>query len=240
MKKLSFVLLLIISLNSFGQASKWFVSFSTAPVFGGPAASLKKQMRTQGYDDNAESTFVIFGSGTTRYPRGEALAVLARGGKRISENKSLYFVGGISGTANIEGFKAEGYSNGIFGLFAGTYGKHVSVKYTSYQLTAGYQYSFQNTRAKLGVGPTVYLLHYRTDYNFSEKGKSQLSVTPGVSFMARIPLGREKKLFGIDLLFEGNMAPPVKMKSNSAESFQPKNANMFSFSTGLAFSFRRK
>jgi hypothetical protein len=238
MKKLLFALLVIINLNCFAQSNKWFVSFTTAASLGGPAASLRHQMKAQGYGDQSESTFVIFGSGTTNYPRGGAVTLLATGGKKITDKKSIYFAVGTSGTGTIEGFDAEGYSNGIFGLFAGTYGNHVSVSYTIYQLTAGYMYALSNSRTKLGFGPSLYLLDYGISENFASKEKHS-SIVPGFAFNTRIPLGKERKLIGLEMVFNGNMAPPVKIKSEHKEGFQPDNANMFSFNAGLALCFRR-
>lgn len=238
MKKLSAMLLVIINLNCFGQASKWFVSFSIAPVFGGPTASLKSQMRAQGYGDHDISTITILGSGDVSYPKGRSVSFLARGGKKIADRKSIYFVAGISEQATVEGFHSEGWTDGFWGLFGGTYGKHVSVAYTTYQVTTGYMYSFPNSRAKLGFGPSIYILNYGTSVNYAKKDNHS-SLVPGASFTARIPFGKEKNLFGIELVFEGNMAPPVKMKCDQADGFQPGNANMFSCNAGLAFSFRR-
>jgi hypothetical protein len=238
MKKLFSAMLLIVNLSCFAQASKWFVSFTAAPSLGGPAASLKSQMKNQGYGDQSETSLVIYGSGTTKYPRGGAVALLASGCKRINDHKSIYFVAGTSEKATVKGFDAEGYSNGFFGLFAGTYGNHVSVSYTTYQLTAGYMYSFSNSRTKFGFGPSVYLLNYGISENFAPKEKHS-SIVPGIAFNSRIPFGKERKLIGIDFVFNGNMAPPVKMKSNPKNGFQPKNANMFSANAGLALTFRR-
>jgi hypothetical protein len=238
MKKLFSAMLLIVNLNCFAQANKWFISFTAAPSLGGPAASLKQQMKAQGYGDQSESTFVIFGSGTTKYPRGGAVAVLASGGKKITDKRSIYFVAGISEKARIEGFDAQGYSDGIFGLFAGTYGNHVSVSYNIYQLTAGYMYSFSKSRTKLGFGPSIYLLTYGISRNFAPEEKHN-SIVPGAAFNTRIPFGKERRLVGIDFVFNGNIAPSVKMKSNYKEGFQPKNANMFSANAGLALSFRK-
>jgi hypothetical protein len=238
MKKLFSVMLVVINLNCIAQSKKWFVSFSIAPVFGGPSSSLKSQMKAQGYGDKSESTIDIFGSGNTSYPRGGSVALLARGGKKINNHKSIYFVAGISEKATIEGFHAQGWSDGFFGLFAGTYGEHVSVSYTTYQLTAGYMYSFSNSRAKIGVGPSIYLLSYGNTSNYI-KNETHASLVPGASFTTRLPLGKEKKLFGVELVFEGNMAPPVKMKSDHTDGFQPKTANMFSANAGFAFTFRK-
>ncbi len=239
MKKFFSVLLVIINIHCFAQAPKWFVSFSFGTAFGGPSASLKSQMKTQGYGDDAQSTFVIFGSGTSHYPQGGSIAFLAKGGKKISGNKDIYFVAGVSEKATIEGFKAKGWSDGIFGLFAGTYGDHVLVDYTAYQLGAGYMYSLANTKTKFGLGPSIYFLNYSVEENFSGK-ETRTSVVPGASFTARVPLGKEKKLFGTELFFDGNMAPSVKMKSNKTDGFQPKNVAMFSGNVGIAFTFRKK
>jgi len=236
MKKLFSAILVIINLNCFAQPKNWFVSFSIDPAFGGPSASLKSQMKAQGYGDHAESTFNLFGSGSASYPRGGSIALLASGGKKITDRKSIYFVAGISEKATIEGFHAQGWSDGFLGLFAGTYGQHVAISYTTYQLTAGYMYSFSNSRAKLGFGPSVYILSYGTSMDYHEKD-NHTSIIPGASFTARLPFGKEKKLFGVELVFEGNMAPPIQMKSDHTDGFQPKKANMFSGNIGLAFSF---
>src|SRR4051812_12449481 len=129
MKKLFPAILIVINLNCFAQTNDWFVSITAAPSFGGPSASLKRQMKAQGFGDQAESSFHIFGSGTTSYPRGGSVALLLRAGKKINNHTSIYFVTGVSEKATIEGFHAEGWDNGLFGLFAGTYGQRVSVKY---------------------------------------------------------------------------------------------------------------
>jgi len=232
-------MLIVINLNCFAQANKWFVSFSFGPAIGGPAASLKDQMKAQGYGDNLENTFVVSGSGTTSYPTGGgSLALLASGGKKITNHKSIYFIAGISEKTTIEGFHAEGWSDGFFGLFAGTYGDLISVSYNTYQFGAGYMYSFPKSRTKLGFGPSIYLFNYGISENYSPKEKHS-SIVPGASFNARIPFGKEKRSFGVELAINGNMAPPVKMKSDHTEGFRPKNANMFSANAGIAFSFRK-
>lgn len=231
-------MLVLISLDCFAQANDWFISFSGAPVFGGPSASLKSQMKAQGFGDDAESTFDLFGSGNTSYPRGAAVAFLARAGKKITGRKSIYFVAGISQKATVEGFKAQGWSDGFFGLFAGTYGVHVSMDYTTYQLTAGYMYSSSKSRTKIGFGPSLYVFSYSLSTNYANK-ESNTAIVPGACFTTRLPLGKEKKLVGLEFVFEGNMAPPVKMKTNNADGFQPKNANMFSANIGIALALRK-
>jgi len=238
MKKFFSAILIIINIQCFAQTPEWFVSLSIGSAIGGPSGSLKSQMKAQGYGDNTESSFVIFGSGNTRYPRGGTVTLLASGGKKLTDHRSIYFIAGISQKATVEGFDVQGYSNGIFGLFAGSYGNHVYVNYTTYQLTAGYLYSFSKSRTKIGFGPSVYLLQYDITENFSPKEKYS-SFVPGASFTARIPFGKQRKLIGVDFVLNSNMAPPVKMTSNRTEGFQPKKASLFSANAGLALSFRR-
>jgi len=238
MKKLISAMLLIINMNCFAQANKWFVSFSIAAVIGGPAASLKSQMRSQGYGDNDESSFDILGSGTTKYPRGGAGAFLVSGGKKTSERMTLYFITGLAENGTTEGFDAQGYSNGFFGLFAGTYGNHVSVSHSTYQFTAGCMYSFSNSRTKLGFGPSLYLFKYGISENYASM-EMHSSIVPGASFNTRIPLGKERKLVGFEFVLNGNVAPPAKMKSDHKGGFQPNSASMFSANIGFALSFRK-
>lgn len=238
MKKFFTVILIIVNISCFAQANNWFVSFSVAPSIGGPAASLKKQMKEQGYGDNEGSSFVIFGSGNTQYPRGGAIALLATAGKRINERKSIYFVAGLAGTATIEGFDAQGYSDGFFGLFAGTYGNYVSVDYNIYQFSAGYMYSFPRSRTQLGFAPTLYLFNYGIWQDYAPKN-SHNSIVPGIAVNTRIPMGKQKKMIGTDFVFNMNMAPSVKMKSEETKGFQPKTASMVSANIGFALCLRK-
>jgi len=237
MKKILSFLLIIVNLNCFAQDHKWFVSFSVAPSIGGPAASLKSQMKDQGYGDEKVSSFNIFGSGNTQYPRGGAVALLVSGGKKISDRKSLYFVTGLAGTATIEGFNTKGYSEGFFGLFAGSYGDQVYVKYNIYQFTAGCMYSFSHSRTQIGLGPSFYAFNYSISDNYMSGGKHN-SIIPGASINTRIPLGKQRKLVGLEFVTNINIAPAVKMKSDHTEGFQPKNASMCSANIGVALSFR--
>jgi hypothetical protein len=237
MKKFFSVILIIVNINCFAQANKWFVSISYAPSIGGPAASLKSQMKEQGYGDEEVNSFDIFGSGNVQYPRGAAVALLATAGKKISDHKSLYFVAGLAGTATIAGFKSKGYSNGFFGLFAGSYGERVSVKYNLYQLTAGCMFSFSSSRTQIGFGPSLYVFNYSVSDDYAH-GQTHSSIVPGAAINTRIPMGKQRKLVGLDFVTNVNVAPQVKMQSDNAKGFQPKNANMVSVNIGLALSLR--
>lgn len=237
MKKLFSALLLLINLHCFAQANNWFVSFSATPTIGGPSASIKKQFVDQHFDQVSSFSFFIF-SGQTKYPIAfKESSLLLRGGKKISDRRSIYFVAGQTTAGRVEGFQNEGYSD--FLLIASSYGKYVQVKYNVCQLTVGYLYSFQNARAKLGFGPSLFLLNYSLSENYSSK-ETHTGVIPGATCSARLPLGREKKLIGVELIFEGNVAPPVNMKGDMKETgFKPGKASMFSVNAGLALAFRR-
>jgi len=231
-------MLVIININCFAQPNKWFVSFSAAPTIGGPSASLKKQIIEQGF--NQTSTFNFLGlSGDTKYPLAKKDAsILMRGGKKLNDRRSIYFVVGQVAAGSVEGFKNEGYSD-FFGIFGGSYGQSIVINYNAYQLTAGYLYSFPNTRAKVGFGPSIFLFDYSITENY-ENRQSHTSVVPGATFTARLPLGKEKKVFGIELVFEGNAAVPAKMKNEMSQTgFHPGKANMFSANAGIAFRFQK-
>lgn len=238
MKKFFSAMLFICSLNCFGQPSKWFVSFSLTPTFGGPSASFKHQMVKQGFNQTGTGELIFF-RWSTDYPDvSKQPAILIRGGKKINDRRSFYFVAGQSAAGTVDGFKNEGYTSFI-GIIGGSYGQLVSINYKLYQLTGGYLYSFPNTRAKLGFGPTVFLLNYKTSENYSTD-ESHAGLTAGASFVARLPFGKEKKLVGFEFVLEGNMAPSIKVKSSMDNTgFDPKSAGLFFLNAGIALTFHR-
>lgn len=239
MKKFYSAVLILINLNCFAQSSKWFVSLSVGASMTGPSASFKHQMVQQGFDQTSTGSFLGF-SWTTDYPKiTKDAALLLRGGKKINDRRSIYFVAGRSAKGVVEGFRNHGYSD-FFGIIGGSYGDQISVSYKAYQLTGGYLYSFPNTKIKLGFGPSVYLLNYKIEDNFTPTSKNTAYV-PGASFLARFPFGKEKRLVGTEFFFEGNLAPSAKIKTSKLDGgFQPYNASMTSFNAGLALTFRKK
>ncbi len=237
MHKLLFFLICLISLKSSAQTKKVFFSFAPGVTIGGPSISLKQQMIRQGYDQT--SSYNFFGwQGTTKYPRIDKFAsLLLRGGYLINDRKSIYFVAGLSMKGSVTGFKNEGYADlWIFG--GGSIGPMPKVSYEVFQLTAGYLFASQNSRAKLGIGPSLYFLRYSVN---SEK--SRLNVVPGVALTGRFPLGKEKRVFGMELIVETNLAPPAKMRSGgilNEKGFRPGKANMICMNVGLGFTIRTK
>jgi hypothetical protein len=237
MKNILTVLLCIISISSFGQASKWFVSLFTGAKVAGPPVTIKHHMKEHGYDETVTSTFLW--TTTTNYPVEDVYpSLLVMMGKRISDYKSVYIVAGRSARGVVSGFRTEGYAD-FFGLFSGPYGQRIDIPYSIYQLGGGVMYSFPNTRTKLAAGPSFFLFEYGgEEYTGIEKHHSFL---PGLSGVLRVPFGREKKLVGIDLVVELNLAPPATIKGDEAplQVIQLQKVNMIHAAVGLALSFRR-
>jgi len=231
-------MLIVFNLTCFAQAKNWFVSFSATPTIGGPSASLKKQMVDQSFDQTSSYNFLGL-EGTTKYPVvTKDGSLLLRAGVKLNDRRSIYFVVGQSTAGRVEGFKNEGYSD-FLGLFGGSYGENIAVDYKVYQFTAGFLYAFPHTRSKIGFGPSFFLVDYSVTEN-DNSNQSETAPSAGATFTARVPLGKEKKLFGVELVFEGNAAMPVKMKGEMEETnFDPGTVKMFSANIGIAFCFRK-
>lgn len=237
MKHILTVFLCVTTVSSFGQASKWFVSFFTGSKFAGPPVSIKHHMKQYGYDETVTSTFLW--TTTTNYPVEDVYpSLLFMMGKRISAYKSVYIVAGRSAKGVVSGFKTQGYTD-FLGFFSGPYGSRVDVPYSIFQLGGGVMYSFRNTRTKLAVGPSFFLFQYGgLEYTGIEKHHSFI---PGLSGVLRVPFGREKKLVGVDMVFELNLAPPARIEGDEAplQAIKLEKVNMIHGAAGLALSFRR-
>ena len=245
MKKIYSVLLLVSlsPLFSLAQTTKWFVTLTAAPGFGGPAGSIKSKMEGQGYADQEDNAIIGF-TWSRDYPiKSVAPALLLKGGFKQKESRSIYFIAGVS-SGTVEGFKKEGADYSWYPLIGGTTGSYVDYEYNLYQLGAGYEYAFKNTRTRLSVGPSVFI------YNYKLSGfgpiQEKTSFIPGLNLNMRFPLGKEKRLFGVELFTDLNLAPPAQTKglySNEGgkiNKFSPGSVNMVHGSAGLAFAFRRK
>jgi hypothetical protein len=241
MKKLFSAILCVVSLNAFSQASKWFVTVSVGGTVCGPAASIKNQMKKQGFDDTGTSNFLGWTS-TTDYPdKMQDPSLLVTFGIKQNNHRTLYFTLGQLEKSEVWGLRNTGYSD-FLGIIGGSDGPTPVVKYTTYQLTAGYMYSFAKSRVKLGVGPSLFFVKYASGMSYTV-GETKTTVMPGVSGSARLPLGKEKKMFGVELFVETNIAPPVKMDVDEHKAeyqFQMKSANMISANFGIAFRLHDK
>jgi hypothetical protein len=241
MKKLFSAILCVVSLNAFSQASKWFVTFAAGGTVGGPSASIKNQMKKQGFDDTGTSNFLGW-TNTTHYPdKAQEPSLLVTFGIKQNEHRSLYFTIGRLEKSEVRGLRNTGYSD-FLGIFGGSDGPMPIVKYTTYQLTAGYMYSFTKSSAKLGVGPSLFFLNYASGMGYTF-GETKTTIVPGVTGSARLPFGKEKKMFGMELFAEINLAPPVKLSTNEGpakDQFHMKSANMVSANLGIALRLHDK
>jgi len=254
MKKVTLLLLAAIttSLSVFAQPSKWFVSVSSGYPFGGPLQSIKNNMKKSGLD---ASIFIPGGSffgwevlpKMIEYPKGKQQApLLLKAGKKIDHHRSLFFSGGVSNVG-----EAQGHAPGTVDTAGYTsYGSSLlNVKFRVLQFTGGYEYSFPHTRAKVAIGPSLFLLRYKSTDGMIVNER-HTAFAPGVATSARLPLGKEKHLFGIDLVAELNLAVPAKMKTLSSGNdiynqhdlavLKSGTVNMVHGMLGLACSFRRK
>jgi hypothetical protein len=238
-------LLIIVSalaLQGHSQASKWFFSFSALPSFAGPLGSINNEMVRQGF--NQQSHFYILGSDfSSSYPyKQRAAAFLMRGGWRVRPNRSVYVEGGITSAGTVAGFKESGGGAiSYFLFFGGNSGTFIRLKYRVYSLGCGYEYSFSDSRAKLAFGPNLFLFHHGLEMST----QSYTSLIPGVSGYIRLPLGREKRLFGLELVGEFSLAPPAHTEDLTPEitgsaTFSSASVSMIHGNLGLAFHFTRR
>jgi hypothetical protein len=236
MKKIILIFGLLTQLSALCQAKKWFASISTGGSVGGPSASLKNQMIKQGFNQSGTYNFLGL-TGTTEYPEKYLSGYfLVRFGKLLKERKSVFFIAGLSEKGEVTGFKNQGYVD-FLGILGGSSGPRPIVNYSIYQASAGYQYDAIKTRAKLGLGPSLFLMNYQMN---EENARSVL--LPGIILTGRFPLGRERKLVGLELVLDTRLAPPANMKSDVKESpdtFVPGKVNMCAASAGIALCFRK-
>jgi hypothetical protein len=234
MKKLLTAMFILVNLSSFGQTADWNISITSGLNIGGPAGSLKKQMIDQGFDETSDYNF--FGwTGTTDYPtKGKTPSLMFRVTKKVNPNRSLYFMAGLADQGNVTGFKNNGYTD-LWGILGSSDGPMPRVKYSIYQFMGGFMYASSKGGRKLGFGPSLNLFNYKVG-----EGEKQTAFVPGATVTGRLPLGRERRAVGVELIADLNMAPPVTIKdNNTAEGgFHPGKVSMFSLGFGLALTVR--
>jgi hypothetical protein len=228
MKKLFLlpISLLSLSLVLHAQTAKWFAGFSTGYSIGGPSASLKANMENQDYNQSGVGLF-----GTISFPSASYIPpLLLMAGKQISDYGSLYILFGRPISSSVEGY------NGVAQIY---------VDYNVLQFTAGYQFTFPNTHFKAGLGPSLFEFSYFVnDYGQTPVPKVS-TYRPGLSAMARVPFGKEKRLFGVELFFEMNLAANAKVADISTnvnyETYTLKGStvSLVYAVAGLTFAFRR-
>ena len=230
------------------QTANWFVSFQTGTGWGGPKGSIKKTLIKNSFNQTSYFNFLGL-SGKIAYPiSSSGVPALLKVGKKVKGNKSIYLLGGLTGNGEVSGFRNEGYSD-FLGLFGSSVGMHVRINYNVYQLGAGFEHTLPNTKIKLGYGPALYLFNYK--HSNDVEGGSNNSLVPGASFTGRVPLGKEKRRIGVELVADVNLAPPAKMKTlhysfndGTAEKtvalIPQSNVSMVQGMAGIALTFRHR
>lgn len=198
----------------------WFAGFITGYNIGGPKASFNSAMNEAYYNMQASSFF-----GTVSYPlTGYQLPILFMAGKKISKSGSLYLIAG-----QVYGGNAQGYNGANM----------IGFDYSTLQFTLGYQFSFPNTHLKLGAGPGLLVFKNHPSFNYQSQA-SQSNTVPAATINVRVPMGPEKKLFGIELFFQMSIAPSVKVNEIIGETsaFPATTVSMSSALIGISFAFR--
>jgi hypothetical protein len=226
MKLIYFLLIsLFTSLSSFCQADKFFVSISSSLGFGGPAPSIQSTMKSLQY---TKKTFL--GS-------GHSPSLILKTGLKVNEYHSLYLIFGQFDQASVSRFRTTGYES-FWGLWDYKVGEKITVNFTTMQYGVGYQFEFPESRWKLGLGPSVFVLDYEVSTN-SPTFKSDRKVTAGASFSARIPIGKGKKAVGIEFVSDLTLAPSVTLQTE-AYRLHNVSASMCRGTFGVAFTYRHK
>lgn len=229
MKKLTLLSALLLTVFCAIAQKAWFVSVVPGMGIGGPMGSIKKNMEKNNFNQRSSDVdfFGIQFEGSD-YPQiSHGIAILVKAGKKITDNRTVYVEAGIANRGEITGNRNTGYSE-----------TRLPITYKVLQFTAACQFSHPGHGAKLGIGPSLYLFQYKAGYEGVNQ-KTYSSAVPGVASMVRLPLGREKKLIGIEFVLEANLAPPAHMEKIVVETpnyftLPKSNVNMISGVIGFA------
>jgi hypothetical protein len=234
MKKMVFALACFAWVSSFAQKNKWSISLSASPGIGGPKNSIVKTMKKQGFDETM--SFDFFGlTGVVTNPNSEkAGSYLLRVSVRKNANKSLFFVGGLSNQGTVSGYRS-GSGDPLSALMP----SFPIVDYRIWQLSGGYQFDQKNSWLKFGIAPSLFFYNYGLKFREADR---KTSVVPGVNFSGRLPLGKGKRTFGLELFADGNIAPKAKMKdlqeTSNSTPLKESKVSMMHATAGLLFTFR--
>lgn len=151
-------------------------------------------------------------------------------GKQVSKRGSTYIIVGKPGAAEVRGYDGRFNNN---------------IKYQVFQFTGGYQLSFPNSRSKIGAGPSLFILqsgknnHDRVDTKITDKHSA---IKPGLSFMGRVPFGKGRKLVGLELFGELNIASTARFEDSSSYYNRPEpyNATITGGVIGLSLALQKK
>jgi hypothetical protein len=224
MKKALIVLIIffLFSTVSNAQNSRWFIVLTPGYGIGGPGVSIKANMNQSGFNQSQDNW--LFG-GTNTYPKvSHEPTLLLTIGKHVSEFGSICVTAGQTTAGTVTGY--NGQSN-------------ATLDYNVWQFTGSYQFGFANTHFKVGVGPSLFYFKYSQNYSYQATGSSNSVIKPGLSVITRIPLGAEKRLFGMELFFELNIASgaTVKQIDTYGPSLPACNVSLIHSVVGISFAF---
>lgn len=252
MRKLIFsAVVLFAAVQAFAQPAKWYLSFSPGGGWGGPSGSLKNKFEKLGYNQTS-TTVIFFLPFESDYPKVEhGVPASLRAGKHLKGNKSIFLVAGTSAAGEVRGYKnTGGVSYDFFGIFGGSAGTYISIQHQVTEVAIGLEHRMTNSRLSLGYAPAAFLLRYRNVH--SSDGGKKTAFVPGVALTGRLPLGKEKRRIGMELVADLNLAPPATIKeqydsyltdngtSQSKIVLPATKVNMVHGMVGLALTFRKK
>jgi hypothetical protein len=234
MKKI-LAFLLIISLPSltYAQAKKFSVSIPLYSVkVGGPISSIKNEMKQQGYGDD----YIYYFLGeryTDPHPAtDQQFSLLVRGAYKISNNGSIYVLGGILSKGSVVGFHSTGWYDETF-IFRSRHslGEYMSVQYSLSQAGAGYEYTVPKTSLKLAAAASAFIYKYQI-----EETGAKTKLSPALNMNIRTSIYKIKNIGGLEVFGDINLAPAVEMEEmkSTEKSFNSMKAGMTNVSVGLA------
>ena len=114
----------------------------------------------------------------------------------------------------------------------------VTINYNVLQFSAGYQVGFRDTHFKLGLGPTLFFFYTKQHSSYDSKNTL---LKPGISVIARMPFGAEKRNFGVELFVEFNAASGETLNDmkRPAGDLPPCNISLVNALLGISFAFGR-
>ena len=227
MKRIFLLLICLLSfyLEMHAQTAKWFIGFSTGFSIGGPGPSIKNDLTDQHFTPYSEGVFTAHYFPTTYH--NPCLLLMA--GKQITKYGSLYLLIGRPTAGLVDAYRTP---------------TAVVINYSVLQFTLGYQFTFPNSHFKLGLGPSIFVVNISPDSYFQTQSATP-ETKPGLSMMARIPLGKEKKAFGVELFFEMNMAEQATVGeitvsgTNTTYTLETSKISMVYAVLGISFAFRK-
>ena len=252
MKKITLAALLLISFSAlYAQSPKWYVAVSSGAGWGGPNASLKKTFEKKGFNQTSTS-LILFMSFTADYPKvSSGVPAAVRAGVQLKENLNLFAIAGTSAAGEVNGYKNTSNEIASFlGIFGGSVGRYIAISHKVTEVAVGLEHQLKNSHLRLGYAPAAYLMRYHNIHSLNTGKKT--AFVPGLAFTGRLPLGKEKRRIGAELVADINLAPPATIEAQydnemddnginrKVQVLGPTKVSMVHGTMGLALTYRKK